>query len=48
MLYQNLLVFFEIHSKYILPINIGSENQTFILCPRLDCYSQKTKFDSLA
>ena len=30
MSYQHLFVFFDIHSKYILPINKGSEKQTVI------------------
>ena len=30
MSYQNLFVFFDIHSKYILPIHKGSDLQTFI------------------
>ena len=30
MSYQHLFVFFDIHSKYILPINKGSEKQTLI------------------
>ena len=30
MSYQNLFVFFDTHSKYILPINNGSEKQMFM------------------
>ena len=30
MSYQNMFVLFDIHSKYILQINKGSEKQTFI------------------